>query len=419
MNENFKPLVETLTATATAIIAFSPTEKRGLNVVHQGWSQPAIGLPELAEMANSLVQEIQQFGLDELDETQLASIADWVQRIEFMRTNTIPQVWGGNGVVAVPAYIIGIQELRRALQPLLPQTAALDPKAMPVLTARRIKRLSDEVDAIIINRDLLKERMSAINDAYEAAESLPENLDSLREARDEISKISKQISKDALETDISKNTVNDDLAVIHALREQAAKLVDQCEEAYRITTSKGLAGAFESRAEGLAESMKWWVGGLVAALIIAASLGYHRVDLLSTSLAAIEPKWGAIWLNFILSLLSVGAPLWFAWVATKQIGQRFKLAEDYAYKASISKAYEGYRREASSLDPNFMARLFSSSLTRLEEAPMRLLEPTSHGSPLHEFFAARRRKEPGETPKPAMELKKEAELSTQSSDKLA
>ena len=418
MNENFKPLVETLTATATAIIAFSPTERRGLNVIHSAWNQPAIGLPELAEMANSLVQEIQQFGLDDLEETQLASIANLAQCIEFMRANTVPRIWSSDGT-AVQAYIIGIQEIRRALQPLLPQTAAVDPKAMPAFTAKRIKRLSDEVDAIIINRDLLKERMSAINDAYEAAESLPENLDSLREARDEISKISKQISKDALETDISKNTVNDDLAVIHALREQAAKLVDQCEEAYRITTSKGLAGAFELRAEGLAKSMKWWVAALVAALTVAAILGYHRVDLLSTSLAAIEPKWGAIWFNFILSLLSVGAPLWFAWVATKQIGQRFKLAEDYAYKASISKAYEGYRREAASLDPNFMARLFSSSLTRLEEAPMRLLEPTSHGSPLHEFFAARRSKEPGEPPKPAMELKKEAELSTQSSDELA
>lgn len=33
--------------------------------------------------------------------------------------------------------------------------------------------------------------------------------------------------------------------------------------------------------------------------------------------------------NVILSLLSIGAPIWFAWLSTKQIGQRFRLAEDY------------------------------------------------------------------------------------------
>ena len=93
-------------------------------------------------------------------------------------------------------------------------------------------------------------------------------------------------------------------------------------------------------------------------------------------------------MNFILSILSVGAPLWFAWVATKQITQRFRLAEDYAYKASVAKAYEGYRREAAKIDPAFAARLFGSSLTRLEEAPLRLMEENSHGSPLHELFGS-------------------------------
>jgi len=84
-------------------------------------------------------------------------------------------------------------------------------------------------------------------------------------------------------------------------------------------------------------------------------------------------------------LLSVGAPLWFAWLATKQIGQRFRLAEDYAFKASIAKAYEGYRKEAARIDPAFEQRLFDSALTRLDEAPLRLVESGTHGSPWHEL----------------------------------
>lgn len=85
-----------------------------------------------------------------------------------------------------------------------------------------------------------------------------------------------------------------------------------------------------------------------------------------------DVRHGEIWLHIILSIVSVGAPLWFAWLATKQIGQRFRLAKDYSYKASVAKAYEGYRREAARIDEDFENRLFDSALTRLEEAPLGL-----------------------------------------------
>ena len=93
-------------------------------------------------------------------------------------------------------------------------------------------------------------------------------------------------------------------------------------------------------------------------------------------------------MHALLSLLSVGGPLWFAWVATKQLAQRFRLAEDYGYKASVAKAYEGYRKEAARLDPIFEARLFSSALTRLEEPPLRLIQGQIHGSPWHELITS-------------------------------
>ncbi len=47
----------------------------------------------------------------------------------------------------------------------------------------------------------------------------------------------------------------------------------------------------------------------------------------------------------------------------------------------MAKAYEGYRKEAARIDPQFEARLFGSALTRLDEAPLRLVEIGSHGSP--------------------------------------
>lgn len=58
------------------------------------------------------------------------------------------------------------------------------------------------------------------------------------------------------------------------------------------------------------------------------------------------------------------------------------------FKASISKAYEGYRREALQLDEDFSQRLFGNALTRLEEPPLRFVEDSTHSSPLMEILSS-------------------------------
>jgi hypothetical protein len=88
----------------------------------------------------------------------------------------------------------------------------------------------------------------------------------------------------------------------------------------------------------------------------------------------------------ILSLLTVGAPIWMAWLSTKQIGHSFRLSEDYGFKAAVAKAYEGFRDEAIRLDPQFEARLFSSALQRLDENPLRLVSDSQAGSPMQELI---------------------------------
>jgi len=74
-------------------------------------------------------------------------------------------------------------------------------------------------------------------------------------------------------------------------------------------------------------------------------------------------------------------------MSTKQINQRFKLAEDYAYKASVAKAYEGYKNEACKVsDGEFEKRLFDSALSRLEEAPLRFVKDEDHTTPWTEML---------------------------------
>ena len=60
---------------------------------------------------------------------------------------------------------------------------------------------------------------------------------------------------------------------------------------------------------------------------------------------------------------------------------------DYAFKASVSKAYEGFRKEAVSLDPEFAKRLFGSALDRLDELPSRLVTKGHHNSPVEALLS--------------------------------
>ncbi|WP_277966909.1 hypothetical protein [Pantoea trifolii] len=253
-------------------------------------------------------------------------------------------------------------------------------------------------------------KISTINDAYDAAENLPTTLQNLRDtnaqvdvlkiqsenSNEEIVKFHKkssetqgEIEKIASEIkDLTNEMKTTIYGYMHSYQAEAQNYIDKCEEAFRTTTSKGLAGAFQDKAQKLNRSIQLWVSGLVCALVAGAGVGYYRLQALEHYLADPNSSGLKLFVQLTLSVFSVGAPLWFAWLATKQIGQRFRLAEDYEFKASVSKAYEGYRREAMSLDDAFSQRLFGNALTRLEEPPLRFVEENSHSSPLMEMLSS-------------------------------
>lgn len=169
---------------------------------------------------------------------------------------------------------------------------------------------------------------------------------------------------------------------------EAAAVLKNCQTAYAASTSVGLAAAFSERSVSLSRSIWFWIGGLIIALMAGSFLGSGQLKALSELLKIPDASVAVVTLNLLLSIISVGAPIWFAWLATKQIGQRFRLSEDYAFKASIARAYEGFRREAACFDKDMEAKLLNSALTRLDELPLRLVETTTHGSPWHELASS-------------------------------
>ena len=386
MHESLELVCGSLDA-LSEIVLNSWTDNRTLREVY-GWHHPALTRQDLALLPAELAKRMRDADPQSLTADMQSRLQDVPRRLTLLHADTVPHLFNGHGHQAVPAYTATINWLAQILEPLLGWQTLQDNKAMPVHLAKRLRGIQAELDSLIPNKERIEEQIRLIQEATDAAESLPADLHSLKEARNAIKRLSSETEQLYGKMDQRSKDATHALDTISSQQLEAGKLVQQCEEAYRITTTKGLAAAFDQRANRLSNSMWVWVAGLIAALGIGAYLGSLRITLLSAAIAEKEPQWGVVWMHIALSFMSIGAPLWFAWIATKQIGQRFRLAEDYGFKASVAKAYEGYRREAARIDEAFEARLFSSALTRLEEAPLRLVEDISHGSPWHELVAS-------------------------------
>jgi uncharacterized protein YoxC len=309
--------------------------------------------------------------------------------LQWMRTNTLQHIMGGNPA-ALSAYYLTMDAIERAVEPFTESD-----KGLAVESAKALKRVTSQIRGMESRlRDLspktssVQSMVERIERAYEAADQLPADLETLNEARQRISAISVDAEKDRAQIVVAKENVEAAHDSLHSIAEEAASILKQCESVYSSATSVGLAAAFAERSKSLSNSMWFWVAGLVTALVVGGAFGSSQLKSLSSLLSQSDAPAALIGLNIMLSVLSVGAPVWFAWLATKQIGQRFRISEDYAFKAAVSRAYEGYRREAVRIDSELEGQLLRSALQRLDEQPLRLVEPTSYGSPWHELLAS-------------------------------
>lgn len=365
--------------------------------MQQGWNFPAVSRAELAASFDLLREQV----LTEIKSVQPGSIdtvaADLnllADRANFIRANVLPQI-PGNTALAIAVVLSFVEAVRSrvyTLQNIRTRTIAKPEDISKDVAA--IKKMRADIRAGEgILRDVqprigtLKDTVDGILAAQTAMAQLPDDIASLGEKREQVEEMASAVLKMRTEGERALADLLGKIKTQEELQDRAEKTLDRADAAYRANTSQGLASAFKERADSLTWTVWYWVAGLIAALGTGGFLGYLQLDRLTTLIdkAAASPGQGGatLWVDFVLSILSIGGPFWFAWVSTKQIGQRFKLAEDYGYKASISKAYEGYRQEAVRLDPDFQSRLFASALTRLEESPLRVMDEANHGSPWH------------------------------------
>ncbi len=387
MHEYFQPIVTELSQIAEALRTSIPNNSP-LSINSANWSFPGVTRSELLARAVGLQEVVQKTTLipSEESEALLKAIAE---RLAFLAVNTVPQI-AAQAHNAVPAYLITMDAVEKALAPVLE-----DPKALAIKNAQALKKSTTQVRGMETRlRDLsprmtsLEEMVNRIEKAHEAADQLPTDLETLAESQKKVSDLFSKAEVDKAAITNTRESVATLEAEMKEREAEAKRILAQCESAYSSATSLGLAAAFSERSNVLSKSMWVWVIGLILALIFGGYYGAGQLQSLSRLISNPDATTGLVSLNLALAAISVGAPIWFAWLSTKQVGQRFRLSEDYAFKASISRAYEGYRKEAARIDPNLEAQLLASALSRLDEQPLRLVESASYGSPWHELLAS-------------------------------
>lgn len=387
MHDTLKMLDTTLAALMAQVKTVVPNEEP-IGVAHGAWNVAGLTRSELIAEAQGLADLIKQRPTEEIDNQSNALLKDYVRRLEHLRAHTVPQFWSGNAGQAIPAYLQTLNGLRKALEGGLRKPTQADAEVILRKLTTSLRGLESKINGIEPRTTSIESMLERIEHAYNAADQLPTDLESLAEARKQIKDLLNEAIKDQGRlTDVKKRAEGIDGQLKNSVTE-AKKVLEQCETAYSAATSVGLAAAFSERSNDLSVSMRIWVAGLISALVAGSYFGSRQLSMLSDLFKQPEVSASVVLLNLMLSLLSIGAPVWFGWLATKQIGQRFRLAEDYAFKASVSRAYEGFRREAARVDKAMEARLLSSALTRLDELPLRLVETETHGSPWHELASS-------------------------------
>ena len=386
MNEVLEDTCIALEALATQIRATHGETKSYVEV--NGWNFPAISASDLAYRADALSRAIRNANIESPKEELIENIKPAPDRLTALTANTAQYLAGNHALQAIPAIAFTLNWIDELTRGDLYLQDLENPDRVPIQLVKRVRSINAQLDDAVTDQDKLTDKINLINNAFEAAQALPTDRQALDESRSKIEQYLKDSTTN--ESKISELTkkLSTHEANIEKQKLQAEAIVKQCEDAYRIATTTGLAGAFDARANSLANSMWIWTGGLVISLIAAIFLGSSRLEVLSATLKESDPSNFIVVVQLFLSIVGLGAPVWFAWISTKQLGQRFRLAEDYAFKASVAKAYEGYRSEATKIDKNFTARLFSSTLDRLEEEPLRLIDTAVHSSPLEEVLAS-------------------------------
>jgi hypothetical protein len=206
---------------------------------HGNWTFPGLTRAELIEEADSIANQIETRGGDDIGEHE-ARLQDYVRRLQFIDGQTIPNLWGNPGV-GVPAYLFTMNGLRKALAPVLNQNQHADALVKLKKLTGQLRSMEARLNGLDPRTTSLATMVERIERAYNAAEQLPTDLESLSEARQRINDLAQGAAEDHVRIADIHGKSEISRAELERLLLDAGGVLERCETAYSAATSVGLA----------------------------------------------------------------------------------------------------------------------------------------------------------------------------------
>lgn len=165
----------------------------------------------------------------------------------------------------------------------------------------------------------------------------------------------------------------------------AAEKLKELNSTLEKSITSSLGGAFQKKADNAKKLDLAWLVVLLIGIGSIVCLGYLRYPVM-TELIRERAEITYLAFQMLISIFSMSGPIWLSWVATKRLAKTFAISEDYAYKAAIAQAYQGYRDSVKDGDPLMQQRLFATVVTQLDANPVRFLSTDHPASPLQDLL---------------------------------
>lgn len=395
-NNEVNKLIDALEDLIKTILEQENFENNPINKRHGYDQYPCITLDDLADIPRGIIQKIKNRPY-EFSKNKLESMEYLSGRVKDSKHLLVTGLESYSYYLYFYSYTITIDWIDKYLYQSL-EWEHLPEDTMPSSLRQRLAIQKRAVTNLEKSSAGLDEKVKQINSAYETARNLPTVQDDLKEAIEETRMTHQEINSIYKENKKKSDDFSESIAIntskgkeflknIEELKGEIENIYKKCNEyrdksaqAYSITNTNGLAGAFKERAKQLNSSAKWWTFGLIVALLALWFAGSTQVSRLQSLFTDNSVSTAAIILQAITALLSITAPLWFSWLATTQIHKLFKLSEDYGFKSSVSQSYEGYRKETSDISIDMLKDLMGNLLKIINNEPLRLVKDDTNAS---------------------------------------
>lgn len=359
---------------------------------HWNWQQPGITKYDLIDRITRTIELVNSIENSDIDDLFFQRLSKFPATINYISSNSLPQMPGGNsyfGYLSITSMLDAIDALIKQLSPPAPDWQEIQDKNLfPAQLKKRLDTASRGITNVEKQAAGLEAKILIINEAHQAANALPANLAGLDDARTKFEEDGRLILKTKNDIDKSHKDIEKYKDKIEKLLFRSQELTGSIDAVHSAATRQGLGKSFQERADSLKFSTYVLMGILAVSLGIAGKISHDRIAFVESLLSSPNLSLQTLWANVALTAIGVAAPIWFAWLLTRQISQRFRLAEDYGFKASVAKAYEGYRRETQEVgDPELQKRLLSIALDRVQEPPLKHIERDESSSPIHDLLS--------------------------------